>query len=126
MLRLKYNAIIHITPQDEVDSDCDEHLENVLAQEEQKIDKMNKKIDEMERQVQRKKKQLKKKQELKIQLTLKRKLKKRLDELKKEYARLNQEICEVGKITFNIVSLNTLVFFLNGNVLDNENRYVCR
>ena len=94
-----------------MDSDCDEHLEDVLAQEEQKIDKMNKKIDEMERQVQRKKKQLKKKQELKIQLTLKRKLKKRLDELKKEYARFNQEICEVGKITFNIVSLNTLVFF---------------
>ena len=111
MLRLKYNAIIHITPQDKVDSDCDEHLENVLAQGEQKIDKMNKKIDEMERQVQRKKKQLKKKQELKRQLTLKRKLKKRLDELKKEYARLNQEICEVGKITFNIVCLNTLVFF---------------
>ena len=94
-----------------MDSDCDEHLENVLAQGEQKIDKMNKKIHEMERQVQRKKKQLKKKQELKRQLTLKRKLKKRLDELKKEYARLNQEICEVGKITFNIVCLDTLVFF---------------
>ena len=77
------------------------------------IDKMNREVQEMERWVQRKEAQLKKKQELKWQKTLKKMLKKRLEELKKENARLDQEICEVGKITLilqSVLGLNMLLF----------------